>query len=291
MKKTLLSLCLLTASNVMPAGVQFTNYLNQEQAKKELVFTDGVSFDQVEEETRKEHPHMPEVILVDKYLNLGDFTNKIPAPFYCQPPTNVTTSVLKNENPITTVALKEDNNRELQPLFKTQTLKTFKSPILANSEFKQLNSHGAKYLLLHEAGHAKYPYLIQSINIGSIGTFLAIGYYWKKIINAQPYKNKFCKYTSKFIAARIASECFVRFAMNLEERRADSYANHYSKKEDIEGGIKWLKEIKPHYEEYWKTYKLSKVIPFSLGQYIFDPLHPSTDSRIRKLTKAANSKE
>ena len=278
MKKILTLLCLIASSANTFAGLRFINYFNQEQAKKDLIFTDGVSFAQVEKDIKEKHPHIPDVLLVDCYLDqksINDLPNKIPAPFYFPKGTNVTATI---------AVLNQDGSSKLEN-------KTFENPILANSEFKQLDSHGAKWLLTHETGHAKYPNLIPTIRIISLPVFLSTTYAWKKIINSKPYKNRVTKYSSKLFAGLCASNSYVQTAIKLEERRADNYANQHTDKRAILSAKNYFQNTKHHLQELWNSYKLSKILPFSIGQYIIDPMHPSIDSRIRKLTKAAHSKE
>ncbi len=276
MKKTLAILCLTASFTHLFGSFQVLNPLDQEKAKKELFFTDGVSFDQVEQNLRKKHPHTPEIVLVTKYLGVDEICNTIPAGYYAA-----------MNAPIHTIT--QDQHNADKFLLKETTLP---HAIYANDKFKHLDSHAATWVLTHEIGHAKYPYIILSIIGGVIPISFSAAYLWKKVINSQkPYKNRFTKFSSKLLAAQLISNTYTFVAYNLEERRADNYANKHSNKEEITGGIDYFKATKKELEEYWKTYRLSKFIPFFLGQYIIDPTHPSLDSRIRKLTKAANSKK
>ncbi len=162
--------------------------------------------------------------------------------------------------------------------------------LLIPQKVTEWNYDVARFMLTHEIGHSQFPNLLPALNVSTGLAFYSIAYYWKKIMGSAPYKNRFTKYGSKFIAASILSNLAKFGLYQLEERRADNFAIKHSDASMLQGAIQEFQEVKKTLQKEYSTSTLSKVLPFSIGWKLKDPLHPSLDSRIAKIKTALKTK-
>ena len=253
MKKLLLfciSFCHITS---FINGFQIDVPLNQKNAKKSIMFSNGKSYQDLEDELRQKHKNLPEFI-ISKRQTFSHFSQ-----------------------PFKQLQITDDNFSTLPG----------KSYIFVPKKITKMDYEAAKFALTHEIGHSKFPnYAV--INYGSTTVaFLPIFYYWKKLIGSSAYyKNRFTKYGSKYISANIATKLLYYSLSNIEERRADNFAIKHSELKNLQAAKKDFSTFQEKLKKEWSLYRLSKYIPFALGQYYMDPKYPSTNSRIRKIEKA-----
>ncbi|MCX5924315.1 MAG: hypothetical protein NTZ68_02740 [Candidatus Dependentiae bacterium] len=225
------------------AGLMKVSYpLDQQGAKKETLFKDGVSFAQMEETARKNCPQIPDILLTDAML--------------C---------------PLTGI----DTGSDAAYLPSTQSIWASRTTADRHS------SKAFEWAMLHETGHAQMPYAVNSIHGAVVATNLATAYYWGAH-KAKPYKNRVTKYGSKYLAMTAAGAIVNSTLMKIEERRADNWANKTADAQALQGGIEYFEASKIKQQEEWSKYKLSSVVPFGVAKYLLDPIHPSLDSRIAK---------
>ncbi|MBP6892552.1 M48 family metalloprotease [Candidatus Babeliales bacterium] len=247
--------------------------MSQQNAKKEMVFTNGKSYQDLEDELRLKHPNEPESIIIKGYgLGTEEFENKIINPVYCS-----------NYFPFQGVDL---NSATGSFELKEKSGHYFLIP----EKITESNYDTARFLLTHEIGHSQFPNLLPAVNT-SIGlTFYPIAYYWKKTMGSAPYRNRFTKYGSKIIAANILSTLAKFCCYQLEERRADNFAIKHSDASMLQGALEGLQEDKKQLQKEYSKTVISKVLPFRIGWNLKDPLHPSLDSRIAKVKAALKTK-
>lgn len=77
--------------------------------------------------------------------------------------------------------------------------------------------------------------------------------------------------------------------LKLEEQRADNWANMQADEKVLLGGIEYLNFIKDKMQDKWSGYKISSIIPFSVGKFM-DISHPNIDSRIAKIKTALKTR-
>ncbi|MFA5999184.1 MAG: M48 family metalloprotease [Candidatus Babeliales bacterium] len=233
------------------ADAMKTTYpLDQEGAKKETLFKDGVSFAQMEESARKKYPNIPSILLTDAML--------------C---------------PLTGADIGTD------AAYVADTQSIWASRTTAD----RLNSRAFEWVMLHETGHAQMPYAVHSIMGVAAAVYLSTGYYWGAH-KAMPYKNRITKYGSKYLAAWAAGTIVNHTLMKVEERRADNWANKTADAQALQGGIEYFETFKIKQQEEWAKIKLSSVVPFSVAKYFIDPIHPSIDSRVVKCKTALKNR-
>jgi hypothetical protein len=165
----------------------------------------------------------------------------------------------------------------------TESLKTAHPFILVSKNFcdgLKLNEPELEWGLLHEAGHGQIPYMCEGILHATKALQVMTPFIWG-IHKKAPYKNIITTIGSKALATLTLPLAFLCTALNLEERRADNFVNRYANKEALLGGIEFFNKAEKLQKECMPD--PLKKLPFSITQYIVDPIHPSIDSRIAKI--------
>jgi hypothetical protein len=230
-----------------PVGAMKWDFdLDQESAKAQTFFTDGISVAQIEQSLRDKHGlAMPEKFLL----------------------VNNTFDLLGNKKYFGAAYIPADH-----------------SLFLERDMVNRSNSHAATWLLSHETGHAQMPNVVPNIARTQLAINIATGYFWGAH-KAKPYKNFATKAYSKFMASALTGLIFNCASMRLEERRADNFANKHSDEKTLQGGIEFLQDCKAMQENFWSEGKPFSPLGFRIGQQFMDLTHPSCDSRIAKIQK------
>lgn len=145
--------------------------------------------------------------------------------------------------------------------------------ICVTKEFVTTESHQAvEWAILHEDGHAQRPFMLEAIEISTVLVALLGMHYCNssRIVN--------------FMKGSMLAAVFRMLAMQLEERRADDWANEYASEEALKGAVEYFQNCRKKCKEKYDKLDF-KYIPFGMFQYTQDFDHPSLDSRIAKIKK------
>ncbi len=143
------------------------------------------------------------------------------------------------------------------------------------------NSNSIQWTLLHESGHSQYPKFWNYKIFGSALTACGAAYCVKL-----PVKSMVTKLASKYLLTCCFFNGIVRGIQNLEERRADAWANKCADKQAIQAQIDVFSKLNEFAQRQWNQNDRSYYIPYSVGQYIGDLEHPSYLSRIKACQRA-----
>lgn len=264
-----ISLCSIT---LFLNAIQENTPLNQQEAKKTMIFSNGKSYQDLDQELSIKHPNKPESLIISGYGSGAEiFENKIINLVYSPNYFGI-------------------NYRELNP--DTGSLESKQKSgdcFLIPEKLTKLDYDAARFLLTHEIGHSQQPNTTLAIQGSTRAAFLPIAYYWKKIVGSRPYKNRFTKYGSKFFAAEVLTTLVANGFINLEERRADNFAIKHCDAKALQAAIKEFQANKEILQKEWSS--MSSYIPFrGIGNYVLDPIHPSFDSRIAKIKGALKTR-
>ncbi len=172
----------------------------------------------------------------------------------------------------------------------TESLKTAYPFVIASTLFlKALNltEPELEWGLLHEAGHGQKPYIVEGILNITKALPIITPFIWGFHKKA-PYKNIITKIGSKALATLAIPTAFFCTALRLEERRADNFANKHANKEALLGGLEFFNKAEKLQKVFMPNYL--KKLPYSMTQYILDPIHPSIGSRVAKIKTALKTR-
>lgn len=231
-----------------PVGAMKWDYnLDQEEAKTQTFFTDGISVAQIEQSLRDKHG----LAIPEKFLLINNIYDVLGNKVY----------------------------------FGAGYVAANHSILLEKDMVNRSNSHAATWLLSHETGHAQMPNMVSTIIPRTqLAINILTAYYWGAH-RAKPYKYFATKAGSKFMASALAGLIFNSASMRLEERRADNWANKNSDEKTLQGGIEFLQDCKALQQKAWSQGEPFSPLGFSIGQQFMDLTHPSCDSRIAKIQK------
>ncbi|MCX5923688.1 MAG: M48 family metalloprotease [Candidatus Dependentiae bacterium] len=221
--------------------------IDQESAKNQTFFTDGISVAQVEQSLRDKHG----LAIPEKFLFINNIYDILGNKMYMG------------------AAYSAGHH----------------SILLERDMVNRSNSRAATWLLSHETGHAQMPNVTSTIIPRTqLAINIATAYFWGAH-KAKPYKHFSTKVYSKFMASALAGLVFNSASMRLEERRADNWANKNSDEKTLQGGIEFLQDAKALQQKHWSKGEPFSPLGFSIAQQFMDLTHPSCDSRIAKIQK------
>ncbi len=230
-------------------------FLDQEEVKKNSFFSNGASIQDLEDTLRAQIPDMPKILVMEWGNKKVDF------PAYA--------------HGLTPVAITSKDGALRSPMGNL---------LLCPRSIININYDTAQYALLHEIGHSSLPYMEPALQVSTLGVFGVVTYAWKKLLSPTPYRNVATKLGSKCFAGYVVCNLYKTVSNNLEERRADNFANkHALTISTLKAGRDMFCDHQKWQHDTWSAYKLSKVVPFCLGQYYLDKDHPSVHSRISKI--------
>lgn len=143
------------------------------------------------------------------------------------------------------------------------------------------DSKSLQWILLHESGHSQYPKIWHYKIYGSVLTACGAIYFVKL-----PIKSMALKLAIKFLMSRPVARGLMWSIQNLEERRADAWANKCADKQAIQAQIELFARIEERRQKEWSQSDRSYYVPYSVGQYMIDPEHPLPLSRIKACQRA-----
>ncbi len=145
-----------------------------------------------------------------------------------------------------------------------------------------------KWTLLHEMGHATKPFNTQVCEYAPMALLWNVGLLWG-LHKSKAYKNKVTCILSKCVASFLVGNAAKVGLYHAEERRADNFANKHATLDELRGGVNFFENVVMMQKRIVSTNNKATFggdyVPYAIGKYIIDPIHPSADSRIAKINK------
>lgn len=148
-----------------------------------------------------------------------------------------------------------------------------------------------EWMLLHEIGHEKSSYTLPTV-FSSLLQPKSMNLNSWIIKKARLYEDFLPQTNAQNLALMAIPTLFLQFVSQIQEQKADNFANEHADKDALIAAIQYFKTIDTWKKDAIKKYFPEYVanLPFDVTQYMIDPFHPSSSSRIEKIKKTLKAR-